>query len=179
MFDVKKATTISSCFLFLFVFANAGSALVFKKIIWQKSVSEKAGPKVRFKTVKTLELEKNKPIPAKLRIIVRIKNTGRKPLKAVIIRCAFYIKLVSLTDKTQKPLEMVPFKIEERRVSIIKPGRTVNIKTTSFPILNYLKRLKDTGFWISEIKAETMVEPKKGDNLTDNITQSAIKVIYD
>lgn len=153
--------------------------MVFKDIIWQKSVSEKAGPKLRFKTIKKLKLEKNKITNTKLRIVVGLKNTGKDPLKAVIIRCAFYMQLVDLTGKTNEVLETVPFALEERRVSIIKPAKTVNVKTTSFALINYLKRLQDSGFWVSEIKARVMIEPRIGDNLSDNITASVVKIIYD
>jgi hypothetical protein len=172
-------TAISACFLVLFTIANTQASLVFKNIIWQRSVSEKPGPKVRFKTIKKLKFAKNKINPAKLRIVIKIKNTGKETIKATIIRCAFYMKLIDLGDKTQKPLQTVPFEIEERRVSIIKPGKTAYIKTTSFSLINYLKRLKNTGFWIDEIKTEIMIEPRAGDDLSENITQSTIKVLYD
>ena len=177
-----KKIVISICFLCssFFTFAeNLQAEVVFERAIWQKSVSEKAGPKVRFKNIDTLRLKADKKNPTKLRIITTLKNTGKEPVIGTILRYAFYFRIINIGDETQKPFWDIPFALEERRVSIIKPMRSKEVKTASVVLTNYLQRLENAGFLIDAVKAKVMVEPKKGDKLQDNTTESVIEVIYD
>jgi hypothetical protein len=172
---IKKL--IGFCLVLAFLYAGAYSNIKFGGIVWQKPASEKAGPKMRFKTVNKFYFKPAKKKPSKIRIIVTLKNNGKTAVKAAVLKCAFYMKLKNL--KTKKTIWAVPFALQERRISIIKPGRSVKISMPQVFLLPSLKRLKGSGFWVSKIKAEVMLEPRKGDKLKNNIIESIIPVIYD
>lgn len=153
------------------------AAIEFGAIRWQRSVSEKTGPKIKFADARELRLARDGKTFGKIRIVVPVRNTGARPLEGNIFRCAFSMRLAKEGDASKQGVWGVPFIIEERRVAKIKPFVESEIAVSHIDLQVYLKRIRESGFWPDALKVSIMIEPKAGDETLSGIAESVINVV--
>ncbi|MCK5583057.1 MAG: hypothetical protein KAI33_04670 [Elusimicrobiales bacterium] len=163
-----------SCLVFIFICsADLSSQITIRDINWQ--VSKVAGTKrAPFVKVKEVLIKPEGKINKKVRIIVSVANEGDKIVEGLVLRYALNFRIIKLNSAEDTAIWSVPFRIEELRISKIKPSGLQMVKIINTSINKELKKLRNNGFWIDAIGMEIMIEPRKGDDLNKNIYQSLI-----
>lgn len=170
----KIFTNISICALLVFICsAGAFAQITIEDVNWQisKSVGTKRLPFVK---VKEVSISPEGKINEKIRILVSVSNKGNKVIEGLVLRYALKFKIVKLNSADDTAVWSVPFRIEELRISKIKPACSQTVKILNTGINKELKKLRNNGFWIDAIGMEIMIEPRKGDDLNKNVYQSLI-----
>lgn len=153
--------------------AAAFAQITIEDVNWQ--VSKIVGAKrLPFVKVKEVLIKPEGKINEKIRILVSVRNEGNKVVEGLVLRYALKFKIVKLNSADDTAVWSVPFRIEELRISKIKPSREQTVKILNTGINTELKKLRSNGFWIDAIGMEIMIEPRKGDDLNKNIHQSVI-----
>ncbi|MFA5162000.1 MAG: hypothetical protein WC421_07110 [Elusimicrobiales bacterium] len=167
---------IALCSALFFIAPGGASAqLLVKETKWQVAFAPKTAGKTAYSDSASVPVLKTGRLPVMLRLVVRVENSGAKPAEAVVLRCAFAMRLVR-EDSAEPGVWTVPFSIDERRVSKIPPGKTVEITVPHTELQVYLKRLVKTGFRPDRLRASVMLEPRRGGNLAAGMGEAEVEV---
>jgi len=155
---------------------TALAGLAVKEIKWQVvSAAEKPGGKASYQDAASLTLGKNGKFPGKVRLLVRVENSGAQAAEGRVFRCAVSMRIAK--DGASEPgLWSVPFTVDERRVGKIQPGETADVIIAHLDLNVYLKRIANTGFTPDRLAASVMAEPRKGDELAALLSRSEIEL---
>ena len=145
------------------------------KIDWQVSrVEGKAS--LPFEPILDLKLEPYQKYLNKFRAVVSVRNLSAKPAGGLVLRCALSLHLVKLEDASGAGFWAVPFRVEELRVSRIRPGGVYEAKLIHFVLNEQLKKLRNTGFWVDALKLQVMLDPRQGDIPAEIIKETVIDI---
>ena len=162
-----------SLFLLCISFTGLSAQITIGDIDWE--VSKDIGTKrLPFVKVKELLIKPEEKGNEKIRILISVRNEGYKVVEGLVLRYALKFRIVKLNSADDTAIWSVPFRIEELRISKIKPSDLQTVKIINTGIDAELKKLKNNGFWIDAIGMEIMIEPRKGDDLNKNVYQSLI-----
>ncbi len=158
-------------------------------IDWQ--ISRTAGKvSLPFETITELKLEPYRKYLNKFRAVVTAQNSSAKPAEGLVLRCALSLHLVkigslSVAKRNNGVVDpsaadpgfwAVPFRVEELRISRIKPGAAYQAKLIHFTLNEQLNKLKNTGFWVDALKLQVMLDPKPGDDPAKIIKEGIIGI---
>ena len=166
-----KFFAISSAAVFL-VCSSVFAAPEIVNVKWQKSYKQDG--KVKFEDLNKIIISSDGKNKENLRLLITLKNLENKPIEGIVIRAAFSMRLAK--PGTDSGAWAVPFYIDERRVAKINAGQQFNAAIPNMDLNNYLNRLKNSDYWINALKAEIMIEPRKGDDILKNTAQSILPV---
>ncbi|MDD4004918.1 MAG: hypothetical protein PHW69_06910 [Elusimicrobiaceae bacterium] len=169
--NLKKFLAV---FIFSAVCVPAFAAVEVRNIRWQVQDKKNVSAKAKFGDVPELVFSSGNIKSPRFRVAAEIFNNSARSADASIIRCAFYFRLIKLSDPAKPGVWAVPFMTEERRVSKIKPGRMNEIKIQHVDIRPFLSRLRESGYWPDAVKVECMVDPRPGDEIA--VAESVIPV---
>ena len=170
----KTFKKMGICAFLLFIyFPSASAQITIDDINWQ--VSKVAGSKrLPFVKVKEVSIKPEGKINEKIRILVTAHNEGSKVVEGLVLRYALKFKIVKLNSVDDTAIWSVPFRIEELRISKIKPSCSQIVKIINTGMNKELKKLRGNGFWIDAIGIEIMIDPRRGDDLSKTIHQAVI-----
>ncbi|MBI4802120.1 MAG: hypothetical protein HY796_06315 [Elusimicrobia bacterium] len=171
-----KTAKTAALLLAFFISGPALSAQVrINKIDWQ--VSKVQGQKkLPFEAISEIILESYQKFPHKLRAVVTAQNTSAKPAGGLVLRCALSLHIVRLGDAADTGFWAVPFRVEELRISQIRPAGFYEAKLIHSRLNEQLKKLKNTGFWADALKLAVMLDPRQGDDPAAIIRESVISI---
>jgi hypothetical protein len=145
------------------------------KIDWQVSRVE-GKVTLPFEPILELKLEPYQKYLSKFRAVVNVHNSSVKPVEGLVLRCALSLRVVKLADAEAAGFWAVPFRVEELRISQIKPGGVYEAKLIHFVLNEQFKKLKNTGFWVDALKLQVMLEPRQGDEPSTIIKEAVIEI---
>lgn len=145
--------------------APSFAAVEVRNIRWQVQDKKAVAAKGHFADVTELPVGYDSVKFPRFRVAAELVNTSPRPADASIVRCAFYFRLVKISEPARPGVWAVPFYTEERRVSQIKPDRPLQIFIQDADMKPVLSRLRASGYWIDAIKVELMAEPRPGDDV--------------
>lgn len=131
-------------------------------IDWQVSRAA-GGEKKLFEPIMEVKLEPYQRYPGKLRAMVSVQNPSARPAGGLVLRCALSLHLVRPGVPGDAGFWSVPFRVEEVRISQIRPGGVYSAGLIHFTLNEQLQKLKNTGFWVDAMKLQAMLEPRQGD----------------
>ena len=145
------------------------------KVDWQTSRAE--GKITRpFETITELKLAPYQKYLNKFRAVVTAQNASAKPAGGLVLRCALSLHLIKISDASDGGFWAVPFRVEELRISRIKPGGVYDAKLIHFELNEQLSKLKNTGFWVDALKLQVMLDPKPGDDPAKIMKEAVISI---
>lgn len=145
------------------------------KMGWQVSrVEEKA--KLPFEPILELKLKPYEKYLNKLRAVVAVQNPSAKPAEGLVLRCALSLHIVKLADTADAGFWAVPFRVEELRISRIRPGAVYEARLIHFVLNEQLKKLRNTGFWVDALKLQVMLDPRQGDEPAKIMKEAVINI---
>ena len=164
---MTKNTGFAAIFLMLaaapFLCLPLYAQVQINKIDWQ--VSRAVGKdKLPFEPILELKLEPYQKYLNKLRAVVNVQNPSARPVEGLVLRCALSLRIVKLADSGAAGFWAVPFRVEEIRISQIRPGGAYEAKLIHFVLNEQLQKLKNSGFWVDALKLQVMLDPKSGDD---------------
>ncbi|HBB66960.1 MAG: hypothetical protein A2X28_04905 [Elusimicrobia bacterium GWA2_56_46] len=182
----KRSHVILAALLALPFFCSALSAQVrIDKIDWQIS-RVKDNKKLPFETVSELKLGSYQRYADKLRAVVTAQNLSARPVEGLVLRCALSLRLVKLPAKLNVGAAdpgapdpgfwTVPFRVEEVRISRIKPGGLYEAKLIHSALNEQLKKLKNSGFRADALKLQVMLDPRPGDEPSRIMKEAVIEI---
>jgi len=182
----KRSYVILAALLASPFFCSALRAQVrIDKIDWQISRVQD-DKKLPFETVLELKLEPYQKYPDKLRAVVTARNFSAQPVEGLVLRCALSLRLVKLPAKlnggaadpgtTDPGFWAVPFRVEEVRISRIKPDGVYEAKLIHSALNEQLKKLKYSGFWADALKLQVMLDPRPGDEASRIMKEAVIEI---
>lgn len=140
----------------------ARAELVLERIVWELSLPVKGQPQV-YQLLDTLKAGPP-AVKGKLRARLTLKNRGPKAVEGILLRYALTARLAH-PESSSPGTWAVPFSVEEKRVPRIGPNQLLDVPLGPSPMLDlYLKRLKRSGLWPSELKIQVMIEPHLASN---------------
>lgn len=145
------------------------------KITWQTAKLENK-KKLPFETVSEIRLAPYQKFQNKLRAVVTAQNVSAKPVEGLVLRCAVSLRMNRLGAPAAAGFWAVPFRVEELRISQIKPSGIYEAKFIHFELAEQLKKLKNTGFWVDAIKLSVMLDPKPGDDPAAIMLESVVEI---
>ncbi|MFA6433835.1 MAG: hypothetical protein WCW52_03990 [Elusimicrobiales bacterium] len=166
----------------LLVFAAAqvfcpplGAQVRIEKIDWQVSRAEGKNKQL-FEPILELKLEPYQKYLNKFRAVVNIANSSSRPAEGLVLRCALSLHLVKLADTSGAGFWAVPFRVEELRISRVRPGGAYEARLIHFVLNEQLKKLANTGFWVDALKLQVMLDPRQGDDPAVIIKETVIDI---
>ncbi len=169
-------TTIKTGFILaLFCLATAAYAGVSVKDIKWQAADLKSGGKSIFLDVSSVSLLDIGKSGGKVRLLVRLNNTGAAKDGGRVLRCSFSMRLAK-EGSAEPGVWTVPFSIDERRIAVIAPGELVEITVPHTGLQVYLKRLSGTGFRPDRLRVSVMLEPRRGDVLADDMGETEVEL---
>ena len=144
-------------------------------ISWQISRTE-GKVSLPFETITELKLEPYRKYLNKFRAVVTAQNFSAKPAGGLVIRCALSLHLVKISSAADPGFWAVPFRVEELRISRIKPGGAHEAKLIHFTLNEQPNKLKNTGFWVDALKLQVMLEPRPGDEPARIMKETVISI---
>ena len=144
-------------------------------IDWQVSrAAEKV--KLPFEPIQELKLEPYQKYLNKFRAVVSVQNSSAKAVEGLVLKCALSLRVVKLTDPASAGFWAVPFRVEELRISQIRPGGVYEAKLIHFVLNEQLKKLRNTGFWVDALKLQVMLDPRQGDEPAKIMKEAVIEI---
>ena len=131
-------------------------------IDWQISRTE-GKVSLPFESITELKLEPYQKYLNKFRAVVTAQNHSANPAEGLVVRCALSLHMVRISSAAEPGFWAVPFRVEELRISRIKPGAAYEAKLIHFTLNEQLNKLKNTGFWVDALKLQVMLDPRPGD----------------
>jgi len=144
-------------------------------IDWQISRTE-GKVSLPFETITELKLEPYRKYSNKFRAVVTAQNSSAKPAEGLVVRCALSLHLVNISTAADPGFWAVPFRVEELRISRIKPGGTYEARLIHFTLNEQLNKLKNTGFWVDALKLQVMLDPRPGDEPARIMKETVISI---
>jgi len=142
---------------------------------WQISRTE-GKVALPFETITELKLEPYRKYLNKFRAVVTAQNSSAKPAGGLVVRCALSLHLVKFSVAADPGFWAVPFRVEELRISRIKPGASYEAKLIHFTLNEQLSKLKNSGFWVDALKLQVMLEPRPGDEPARIMKETVISI---
>lgn len=93
-----------------------------------------------------------------------------------MLRCALSLHIVKTSRADDEGFWAVPFRVEEVRISQIRPGGVYEAKLIHFVLNEQLKKFNQTGFWVDAFKLQVMLDPGFGDDLSEIIKEAVINI---
>jgi hypothetical protein len=152
-----------------------GAQVQINKIDWQVSRVE-GKIKRPFEPILELKLEPYRKYLNKLRAVVSVRNLSAKPAEGLVLRCALSLHIVKTDSTADAGFWAVPFRVEEVRVSRIRPGAVYEAKLINFVLNEQFKKLNQTGFWADALKLQVMLDPRFGDEPAEIIKEAVIDI---
>lgn len=130
-----------------------------QSVRWQRAAREKGQP-VKPAEIDSLPLAPGAALGGRLQAVVKLLNRGAAT-EGILLRYAVTAKIARGKESDQA-MWAVPFATEEKRVPKIGANQFMEavLDPTAF-IDIYLKRLSRAGYWLSEVKIQVMLEPRK------------------
>jgi hypothetical protein len=170
---MKNAYKAIFCVSCLFLVSSAYAGVTVKDIKWQSAPTVHSGKAV-FIDTQSLSIS-DVAKSGKVRLAVRLLNTGAAKENGRVLRCVFSLHLIQ-KGSADPGLWTVPFSMDERRIAVIAPGIPMEITVQRTELQNYLKRLADTGFTPDRLRASVMLEPRRGDKLSDAMADAEVEI---
>lgn len=145
------------------------------RIDWQVSRVE-GKVKLPFEPILELKLEPYQKYLNKFRAVVNVGNSSAKPAGGLVLRCALSLHVVHLASAASAGFWAVPFRVEELRISQIRPGGVYEAKLIHFVLNEQLKKLRNTGFWVDALKLQVMLDPRQGDDPARTMKEAVINI---
>lgn len=154
--------------------AKAGAAeLVLKAVQWEAGVKGK-GVQTRFAPLEAWAQKPGDKPPAPTRLMATVENAGTEEVDGVVVRFAVTAKIAPAAGG--EGVWVVPFELGESRIPKLKPRESRTVALLPIHIASYLNRLARQGFWPEAFKAQVMVDPKTGDELSSNVKELTLPV---
>ena len=154
---------------------GAAAEVLLKSIVWHTASTAK-GDSRAYTPVERWVLPPGPRLPAKARALVTIVNRGPKAAEAVVLRYAVTARLVKLGEEGKEGVWTVPFWLEERRVSRVKPNQAKDVPIDHMLLEMFLKKAYRAGYWIDGLKIHVMVEPRAGEGFAQRILEQVLPV---
>lgn len=163
--------------ILLFCLKSLYSQVSISKIDWQ-IVKIKNKSRTSFESVQQLIIKPNQTISDKIRILVTLKNNSPKSsVEGIVLKYAISMHITKPGTESNLGIWSVPFRVEESRISKIKPLKTHQVRIIQTNLNEHLKKLKNTGFWVDMLKIQVMLEPRAGDIIENNVQESIITIV--
>lgn len=114
----------------------------------------------------------------RVRAMVSLSNRGARSQDAVLVRFSVSARLAK--EPGGESLWAVPFILEDRRVPKIRAGAglEVAVPVNRAALAAYLQRLHGAGFWPDALRIEVMVEPRRGEELSERLASETLTVLW-
>jgi hypothetical protein len=121
------------------------------------------------------------PVPkrSRPRAFVTLKNPNGSDEHAVLLRYAFDARLRRVGTAADG-VWTVPFITDEKRIPRVRAGEALNVPLplNRVALGSYLKKMYNAGFWPDAFRVRVMVEPRRGESLTQRVSEATLPVSW-
>ena len=159
--------------------SQAAAEVVLSQVRWQLLPSKQSGIQ-EAKEITTLSRPPDTRVGPALGAEAVLRNDGPKSAVGVLLRYTVEAKIVAVgAGPGAAGTWTVPFWWEEGHVPQIAAGKEKRFAIRDLNLETYLKRLLSEGFWPTALRIRVMVEPRRGDDLAQMISESELPVSWD